>query len=315
MSKLSMRKWADAVLHGAEFEINGKRVNKGVLLSSAGGVLPPSATREFFQQVEQGSEYLGAINMIPVRRPTHELHYLSAAARQMVVATPGTAVASGTVTPKERTLTPTRALLPLDVSYDWIEDNADERDAQQVIGDYLVQLATKDLVDLSANGDGSTGTFLAINKGFTQICADDSGSDINTYDATNATFLGASGILNMTRAQMPTQYDNDAVFFMAVSELNTVRNEIAARATGAGDAHLLQDGTVIWQGKRLYGVPTWPVDKVIYTPRWNLVLGYWHEMRKAVTDEPRKACIEITVDMRVDFELACGEAAVYATTD
>lgn len=308
---LTMRQFRDIVVKGETLE----GVNKGVLLSSAGGVLPPAAHREFMQRVETGQVFLQNANVINVTRPSYELHHLSAASRQMKVATPGTAVTTGTVTPVERTLNPTRALLPLDVSYDWIDDNADERDADMVIRDYLADLMAADIVDLAGNGDGSTGTFLSINSGFPVLAAADSDSDVNTYDATNTTFLGASGILSLMRAQLPTQYHRDAVFYMAMSELWTLMDELGTRATMYGDDVLKNGGPITWQGMQVLGVPNWPVDKIILTPKWNLAIGVWHMLRVSATDEPRKSCIEYTVDSRIDFNYANGSALVYGTTD
>lgn len=312
-NKLTMRKFRDAVVNNQVIELGDQRVNKGVLLSSAGGVLPPTSYREFLNDMISTSPILSVWNMVTVNRPQMELHSLTAATRQFKVATPGTEIATGTVTPVERTLDPTRAVLVLDVSYDWLEDNADERDADAVIRAYLANLASWDLVDLAGNGDGSTGTFLSINSGFPVLAAAD--SNVNDYDGTNTTFLGASGILASMRAVMPEQYLPGSAFFMARSEFETLVGELAARATPLGDQVLRTGGPVMVDGHDCYGVYQWPVDKLILTQPKNLFVGMWHAIRVTAEDKPAASCIRYVVDMRFDFNHGVGKAMVYGTTD
>jgi hypothetical protein len=294
-------------------DLGGQPVNKGVLLSSAGGVLPPAAYREFLNDMQTTSPVLGVWNLVTVSRPQLELHNLAASTRQFKVATPGTEITTGTVTPEERTLTPARAVLVLDVSYDWIEDNADERDADTVIRQFLTNLAAWDLVDMAGNGDGSTGTFLSINSGFPVLAAAD--ANVNDYDATNATYLGAAGVFAMMRAQMPEKYLPGAAFFISRSEFETVLGELGARATPYGDQVLRNGGPIVVDGHDIYGVYSWPNDKAILTQPKNLFIGMWHQIRVMAEDKPAASCVRYVVDMRFDFNHGMGAKVVYGTTD
>jgi hypothetical protein len=313
MSKLTMAKFRDAIVRGETVQVGESQVNKGVLLGSAGGVLPPVAYREFLTDMSTTSPILNVWNLVTVTRPQMELHTLTAATRQFKVATPGTEIATGTVTPVERTLDPTRAMLVLDVSYDWIEDNADERDADSVIRAYLANLASWDLVDLAGNGDSSTGTFLSINSGFPVIAAAD--SNVNDYDVQNASFLGSSGILANMAALMPEQYLPGSAFFMARSEFETVLGELGALATNYGADVLRSGGPISWHGHDIYGVYQWPVDKVIMSRPSNLFVGMWHVIRVSAEDKPAASCVRYVVDMRFDFNHGNGKAVVFGTTD
>jgi HK97 family phage major capsid protein len=313
MQKLTMAKFRDAVVNGQTIDVDGNSVNKGVLLSSAGGVLPPAAFSEFLDDMVTTSPILNVWNLVPVNRPQMELHSLAIAARSMVVATPGTEVSTGTLTPTERTLDPTRAILVLDVSYDWLDDNADGRDADAVIRQKLSSTAAWDLVDLAGNGDGSTGTFLSINSGFPVLAAADSA--VHDYDATNTTFLGSTGILSNMAALMPEKYLPGAAFFMARSEFETVLSEMGTRATGLGDEVLKNGGPIYWHGHPIYGVYAWPTDKVIMSNPKNLFVGLFQNIRVSVEDKPAASCLRYTVDMRVDYNHGVGDAVVYGTTD
>jgi|GEM_PF-3106274 len=311
-NKLTMRKFRDAVVNGQAIELGDQRVNKGVLLSSAGGVLPPAAFREFLNDMVTTSPMLGVWNFVPVTRPQMELHHLTAATRQFKVATPGTEIGTGTVTPVERTLDPTRTVLVLDVSYDWIDDNADERDADTVIRQYLANLAAWDLVDLAGNGDSSTGTFLSINSGFPTLAAADSA--VHDYATQNTTFLGAGGVLQSIAALQPEKYLPKSAFFMARSEFETVLAEMGALAHNYGADVLKNGGPITWHGHDIYGVYQWPVDNVIFTPPKNLFVGMWHVIRVSAEDKPAASCVRYVCDMRIDFNHGVGDAVTYGVT-
>ena len=313
MSKLTMAKFRDAVVNGQTIDLGGNKVNKGVLLSSAGGVLPPEARLGFLDDMTTTSPILNVWNLVNVTRPQMELHSLAIASRQMVVATPGTEVSANTMTPTERTLDPTRAVLVLDVSYDWIDDNADGRDADAVIRQKLASTASWDLVDLAGNGDGSTGTFLSINSGFPVLAAADSA--VHDYDDTNTTFLGSTGILKNMAALMPEKYLPGSAFFMARSEFETVLEEMGTRATNLGDEVLKNGGPIYWHGHPIYGVYAWPVDKVILSKPENLYLGIWQNIRVSVEDKPAASCLRYVVEFRVDINHGVGDAVVYGPTD
>lgn len=309
MAGLTMRKFRDIIL-------DGNRVQKGTLLSSAGGVLPPAAFTEFYQRIQTGKAAFGTLTMHTLTRPQQELHHLTMAARQMRAANPGTAIASGTLTPVERTLDPTAALVVLDVSYDWINDNADERDADQVIRDYLADYVQGEILDLMGNGDGTTASFLSINKGFPVLLAADSDSDVKSYDATNATMLGASGILAKTRdAQTDTQYRDGGIFRMSVAEFDQFIDELGSRATLLGDAALKAGGPVSWQGYDVVGIPKWPNDKIVFGPKWNFHMGLWHQVKITARDIEEEDIVRYVVRTRFDLNYANGAASVYGTTD
>jgi len=290
-------------------------VRKGVLMPSAGGIMPPGAFMEFMQEVEHGSVFMQNIQIDTITRPTQELQSLSAATRLLRAADTSSGYTAGTVTPKVRTFTPTRCGLALDVGYDWLDDNADGRNADEVIRAYLAELVQRDLIDLAGNGDGTTSGFLATNKGFTKLAADDSGSDVHLYDAQNAIMLGASGVLANLKTKMPTQYRAGSIFFMSVSEGDTFIDELGARATLLGDQALQSGGPFPWHEYKIVPVPFWPNDKVIMTPKWNLRLGMWKDINVASVNNPRKSLVEYTVEMRLDFQYANGDALCYGTTD
>lgn len=309
MAGLTMRKFRDIIL-------DGDRVQKGTLLSSAGGVLPPAAFTEFYQRIQTGKAVFNAVTQHTLTRPQQELHHLTMAGRQMRAANPGTAISSGTMTPIERTLDPTAALVVLDVSYDWINDNADERDADQVIRDYLADYVQGEILDIMGNGDGTTASFLSINKGFPNLLAGDSNSDVKFYDATNTTMLGASGILAKTRdAQTDDQYRDGGQFIMSKTEFDQFIDELGARATLLGDTILKAGGPVDWQGYTVIGAPKWPNDKIVFAPKWNLHMGLWHHVKITARDIEESDIVRYVVRTRFDLNYANGAAAVLSTTD
>jgi hypothetical protein len=313
MDKLTMRKFRDCVVNNQIIDLGGQPVNKGVLLSSAGGVLPPAAFREFLNDMTATSPFLSIINTIPVTRPQMELHSLTGSTRQLRAQVPATANTTGTVTPEERVLNPVRGIIVQDVSYDWLEDNADERDADTVIRQHMASLLSWDMTDLAGNGDGTTSGFLATNVSFPVLAAAD--ANVNDYDATNATFLGASGILASMAALMPEQYLPGSAYFMARSEFETLVGELGARATSLGDKVLQDGGPVIVHGHPCYGIYAWPVDKVIMTHPKNLFVGIWHHLRITIKDIPEEGQLRYVITSRFDFQHGMGKKIVYGTTD
>jgi len=297
-------------------EFRDEVVSKAVLNSSAGGTLPPGAFKEFMQRVETGQVLLQNITIDKITRPQQEIHHLTAASRQLRAVTPGTAATAGTITPVERVFTPTRAVLAFDVSWDWIDDNADERDADAVMRDYIADLVGAELVDALGNMDGATADdWKDINAGFWALAAADSDTDVHDYNVTNTTMLGATGILANVRNALPTQYRQDCVIIMSTSEADQFIDELGARATALGDAALANGGPYPWQGFKIIGAPKWPNDKIIAGPRWNLRLGMWKDIRVIAENVPRKSIVEYTVELRFDPQYANGDALVYATTD
>jgi len=312
MSNLTMRQFRDLVVDNKI--ING--VSKGVLLSSAGGVLPDSAHREFMQSLETGAEFFKHITTVKVTRPQHELQHLTKAARGMRKPVPGTAQTTGTITPVERTLTPTPGMVVHDVSYDWLADNADERDAGAVLQAFLFDYVRGEMLDLAGNGDGTTASFLDINVGFPGLLAADSNSDVKLYDVTNTTMLGAGGILAKIRdAQTDAQYREGSKFFMSLTEYDQLLDEVGSRATILGDATLTGGGSFRWQNYLAVGVPKWPNDKIMFTPSWNAVFGVWHEIKVHVRDIPEEDLVRYVIRTRFDFNYANGAAAVYGVTN
>lgn len=299
----------------AEF---AEKVTKGTLLSSDGGVMLPAAFEQFWGDVETNSALLANANRVTITAPEQEIHQLNGAARQLRKAVPGTAATAGTLSPVERTLTPSRVCLAFDISFDWLEDNARRTpngDANQLIMAKVAALFAADLTDLAANGDGTTVGFLECAKGWLQRVTDDDDSDVNTYDATNATLLGASGIFAQMRNVHPTQYRRDAIIICNSAEADQYLDELGARATGLGDQVLTQGGPFPWQGFGVIGSTTWPVDRLLMTPRWNLIFGVWKDVEVFYEANRRKHVVEYTIDARVGFQLAVGDAATEGLTN
>lgn len=315
---LKMHEFADLILgrkQAIEIE-GGYQVTKGVLLSSAGGILPDSASREFMQEVENGSVVLQNINFMKgLSRAHHNLDHLSAASRQTKLVVPGTEVTAGTVTPRQRQLTPVSTILALPIGYDWIALNADERDAMAVLRPYLADLFQADFVDMMFNGTGASTGFLSINKGFVQHIVDNTESDVNTLTETLTTFLGSAGILAKLRAKLGTQYRKDVGVYMSVDEADTVFEELSARATTLGDSMIMGPNAYKWHDYRIIGVPTHANDKIIMGPRSNFCAGLWGaDFRIDIVDKPLASCIWISVQCMSDYNYAVGAATAYGIT-
>lgn len=295
-------------------ELNREQVIKA-LVTSSGGTMAAGDFEQFFGDVVNAQPILSVFNVRKMTKPIMNAHSFAPTSRLLRVADTTNGYAQATLTAQKRQLIPVRCGSAIDVEYDQLDDmiSGGAEAAEQTLRNHIAKLIAADIVDLAGNGDGSTAGFLNVNEGFPVLAAGD--SDVNDYDETNTTFLGASGILEKMAAQQPEQYLEESAYFMARSEYEKFLSELGARGTQLGDEATKRGGSYPHHGHQVYGVYGWPVDKIIFTPPANLLIGMWKEISIKTRDMPDYSKIRLVPEIRIDFQHAVGEAIVYGTTD
>lgn len=274
-------------------------------IASAGKLTDETASA-FLDYVVGDQPTLGVIERRTMNSPTARLDRIGVGSRKLVAATENTAPSdTDSISFSARSLSVTEAIWAEDISWSFLEDNIAGGNAEQQIANVVAKAIGEELNDLAWNGDGSTGTFLAINTGFETLMGAD--SDVADVDQTsNTTALTA---LNALYKTMPSQYRTigDQRIFCSPGFATEYMETLGNRATALGDTTLTGGSS----GLAYFGIPITvdrhlDADKIYMTPASNLVVGFHRDVTQEMEWNPRKRQIELTFSMRFDFQYKFG---------
>jgi hypothetical protein len=283
-------------------------VEKAVVLSSTGGQLAPEDAEEFIDSVVDKSAFLGKITVLPMDASAAYIDTFAIATRQFRAAVEATLAATAqtvnfSATIPRRTLTPVEVILAPDISYTFLKQNIEREAAEAHLLQQIGGSFKNDMLDLSVNGDGSTGNFLSINTGWITLAEAD--SNVNDADCAGA---GPSDALDKTLEVLPEQYDGmeDLAFCVSRKFRRKYRRELAARESQLGDTAQTSAGDIDFEGIPLEVVYSWPTASIMLTPLKNLHIGISKDMTVEKMLQPRKQVIEYTITAKFDPEYAYG---------
>jgi HK97 family phage major capsid protein len=274
-------------------------------IASAGKLTDETASA-FLDYVVGDQPTLSVIERRTMNSPTARLDRIGVGSRQLVAATENTAPTdTDSISFAARSLSVTEAIWAEDISWSFLEDNIAGGNAEQQIANVVAKAIGEELNDLAWNGDGSTGTFLAINTGFETLLNAD--SDVSDVDQTsNTTALTA---LNALYKAMPSQYRTigDQRIFCSPGFATEYMEALGNRATALGDTTLTGGSS----GLAYFGIPITvdrhlDADKIYMTPASNLVVGFHRDVTQEMEWNPRKRQIELTFSMRFDYQYKFG---------
>lgn len=283
-------------------------IEKAVVLSSTGGQLAPEDADAFISSVVDKASFLNEVTVKRMVASTAYIDVFAIATRQMTAAVEATIAATAqtvnfSLTIPRRTLTPVEVILAPDVSYTFLSENIERAAAEAHLMGEITKSVRNDMLDLCVNGDGSTGTFLAINTGWVTLALADSA--VNDADCAG---LDAIAAMDKVLDTLPEKYDGmpDQAFCVSRKFRRKYGQEVAARETMLGDKALSQAGDISFEGIPLKSIYSWPTAYVMLTPKSNLHIG----ISKVITVEkmlqPRKQIIEYTITLKFDPEYAYG---------
>ena len=292
-------------------------------LASSGKVTQEQADA-FINLTIANTAMMNEIQVIMMRSESRDLDTIDFGSRKLRAGTEWTEFTTLTgATFAKRTLTAKRAMLAVDVSLDFIEENIERDDFDDKLAGRIQTLLGNDLEDLAWNGDesdtGPDAAFLNVNDGWIALMkADAAGGDpgSHVYDTGSGWTDDASVFYNCLQL-VPSKWlksigiRNYRFYTTVTSELR-IRKTIADRQSNLGDFYLTKDGDLTYMGVPVIGVPSFPTDHVVLAPPKNLFMGVRRELRYDSEYKPRKSAYEYTWNMKFDYEYAILDCMVLA---
>jgi len=288
-------------------------VQKDAIDTATGGQLSAEDATAFISEVVDQSEFMQLQTIRRgIRAGTANIDTIGLASRVLLAATEATAPGSTVETSiSRRTMTLVEVILPYDVTDNFMEENIEGEDVQATLNTAFAQAFSNDLCDMSVNGDEDSGTaFLAINNGYIDLFLSD--ADVHDFDNAGSTdFIGTvfPGML----AALPSKWKRNRAalaFIVSPEDYEDYLDEVAARATPAGDNALLNAVDIRFKGIPVREHPYVPEGTQILTPTANLYIGFGRDITWELQRQARKRLTEYTITAKVDFEYAIGDAVV-----
>ncbi|MEP0004575.1 MAG: hypothetical protein ABJ387_03525 [Balneola sp.] len=215
------------------------------------------------------------------------------------------------------TLTPTKAMIAVNISFDWLRKNiAGENAGEQAVNAALAKAYGRDLVRLIFNGDTALDSSTKLNRllKLRDGLLKKARADANVNDvvvAANPVYSGSGSEFSKTLTAIPDEYRDDRSMlrhFVAMDVLDQFEDEVSERQTSAGDGVLIGNADISMH-KKVKIVPVFgmPSDTPLTTNYSNVVVGFGRDMKMWREIKPRKQQVELTIITDVDFGYVFGE--------
>jgi len=296
-----------------------KRVEKGAINTSSGGQLSAQQAKKFIDTVrDMNNLWNGYIEILPVTGPSRNIDIIGLADKAWRGATEGTAPADVVgVSASRRTLTPVEVILPYDITYDFLEENIEQADAEALINAMFAKQFSNDMLNGGINGDtGSGDPFFTPFDGWAKtIKADGSANEYTGAVADASKMLDV--IFPELYKTLPAKWrqnKSELVYITSGDSVVTYHEELMTRGTSLGDNVIVNGGNLPFYGIEVVGVPYMPTDFHMLTLKNNLKAGVGRAFTREVQRQPRKRMIEYTITAKVDVDYALSDAIAYADT-
>lgn len=303
---------SDELLRAASGEARKTAITSGTTLASY-GKLNAEQDDQWREYIFDRTKLLRNITTITMNGPTRELDFFDISSEIMRAATENTEQAGTSITTSTRTLSSTEVIIVFKPTYSFIEDNiAKENGLEKIVGKFGTGFAN-DLSNLGLNGDGVTGDFRSIEKGFLQLIKDDIGNS-HHYDTEGSTDYKGT-VLPNTWAQLPDKFaeNEDALQFMVSrSTRDAIQEDLGSRSTAMGDKFLVEGKDPHFKGIPVVAYPYFPDGEILLTNPKNLVIG----IQRGTTFESEKKILQrrynFVITSRIDFQIHTLDGLVYA---
>ena len=308
------------------------------------GILRPEQARRFIDYVWDATTLAQDGRRVTMRANTMELEKINVGDRVIRAASQGNSAYTNTgATFSKVELTTKKIRLDWEVSAESLEDNIEGA----ALEDHLVRLMTNafgnDIEDLAINGDGSTGSFLSIMKGFINLektnPSTSSGNNLGSaHEVINTTLVGSNAAftdwtterLQALILAMPRRYraitnglkfyagtdtfanivKNNATVYSTIGSTENTRNEFIGGANqtfgGARQTRVL--------GVPVLEVPYYPAGFVDLTFPQNRIWGFQRDITVNRFYVPKKDTVEYTVFVRFGIAWEELDAVAFADT-
>jgi hypothetical protein len=256
---------------------------------AAGGLLDPGQSKAFIDTIKDAAPFGRAIRLDTVTPPSGELNKLTTGSRIMRPATEN-ADDGYRAEPTFPTVSyaTVKVRLPWEVTEDVYQENIEQQALEARLTAQMTEQFGIDWDDLDVNGDTTDGSgdaaFLNIDEGYLRLCSLNASGDINRVDgsAINGGDFVKDHLFAALRA-MPNKYVNAGSLVWMMSPARKIE-----RATGAGDAALIQSGPPADSplGISILEIPQFPDDRItLQDPRNIRRVVSWQVRRRRVTGE------------------------------
>jgi HK97 family phage major capsid protein len=301
------------------------------------GILRPEQARRFIDYVWDATTLAQDGRRVTMRANTMELEKINVGDRVIRAASQGNSAYTNTgATFSKVELTTKKIRLDWEVSAESLEDNIEGA----ALEDHLVRLMTNafgnDIEDLAINGDGSTGSFLSIMKGFINLEKTTpnvgSGSNLGSaHEVVDTAFTDwTTDKLQSLILAMPRRYraitnglkfyagtdtfanivKNNATVYSTIGSTENTRNEFIGGANqtfgGARQTRVL--------GVPVLEVPYYPAGFVDLTFPQNRIWGFQRDITVNRFYVPKKDTVEYTVFVRFGIAWEELDAVAFADT-
>ncbi|MBE6845041.1 MAG: hypothetical protein E7508_04910 [Ruminococcus sp.] len=302
-------------------ENNRTIISKAAIDTSAlgnGGKMSAQQADKFLTYMQDYSSILSKVNFIKITKTTRDLDSLEVSRRALRrQAENADNPATGTANQLRRTLNAVGVVMPYDVSFQYLKENIEGKNANDTLAKLFAQQFANDTVELAFIGDeSSSDDFININNGWIKIARDD--SDTHKFDT-----VGSTDYLNVVfpglLASMPTKYyslytqeDKSKIKILCSPGVNRAyKRQLQERNTALGDAIITGGKNINYDGFEIVPVAFIPDEVQIVTPYENLAYGIFGPSLEVYHDVvPRKTRHEYTLLADFDMEIVNPDALV-----
>lgn len=304
------------------------------ITTSSGGQLSAENAKKFINTTVDQTPFLKKISTVQMTASTRNIDTLGVQSRQIRGAAQGsTPTKISTADFARRTLETKTGKLPYDVSFEFLEENIEEKDADATLQTVFATQFGNDLLDMACNGDESlaatitdagenglddtTGltqddhTFLRINNGWRKLFkAEDSGVHLVDLKALTTWKARFAAVL----AALPAKWKKDLnklSWIMNPNDYEEYKQEIGGTAADLGIKILTESTDIKALGIAVEAVAFWPEGELALTDPKNLYVGIGRDMRVGKFANERAGQLEYTITSKFDFEFAVGDAIAY----
>lgn len=285
---------------------------------SGGGKLLPEQSEKFLMTLQDETPFLKKVQFLKMNAPQRYIELLVIGKRLIRKGTEDKEPTNqATPTHSRRELRTVETILPVDISYSYLEDNIQGDKAEDVLIGAFTKQFGNDTIDLGFNGDESDTSadkeFLSINDGWLKIARKEAKThkvDASAYDYSGKGKM-PSDLMKAMLKEMPEKFKtNEIVFLCSPNFRDEYIDEISKRVTALGDKALTEGGEVKYKGYKLEPVPCLSDSDVMLVHPINLAYGVQRDISIEWTRVPRKRRIEYTITARTDYEFAEVDAIV-----
>ena len=179
---------------------------------------------------------------------------------------------SASISTARRKLSTVEIILPIDISYSFLEDNIEKTKAEQTILDAIAKQFANDTEDLGWNGDDTkSDEFIKINNGWLALSRAD--SKTNKVDLTAVTDSPMKIMKAMLDA-MPEKFKTKDIEFVCSSEFKDAYiEELTSRNTALGDKALTEAADIRYKGYLLNPRPYLSMYDIMLANPLNIAYG------------------------------------------